>query len=72
MSVGLPLVEPVNLVEGNDEGRLLLDEQVDGLEGLGFESVHNVHHQDGDITQAGSSIPAYILFYNMRGKRQET
>ena len=45
MSVGLPLVEPVNLVQGNDEGRLLLDEQVNGLEGLRFEPVRGSHSQ---------------------------
>ena len=34
MSVGLPLVEAVHLVEGDDEGGFLCLEQVDRLDGL--------------------------------------
>ena len=34
VSVGLPLVEAVHLVEGDDEGGLLGLEQVDRLDGL--------------------------------------
>ena len=46
-----------HLVKGHDEGRLLLLEQVDGLDGLGLQAVHDVHHQDGDVAQAAASAP---------------
>ena len=59
VSVGLPFVEPVDLVDRHDEGSLLLDEEVDALEGLGLEPVHDVHHEDGDVAQAGSTVPAH-------------
>ena len=46
-----------HLVEGNDEGGAALLEQVDGLDGLLLQAVHDVHHQDGDVAQAGAAGP---------------
>lgn len=43
------------LVEGDDEGGLPLFEQVDGLDGLRLEPVHEVHHQDGNVAQAAAA-----------------
>lgn len=37
------------------EGGLLALQEVDGLDGLGFEPVHNVDHEDGDIAQRRSA-----------------
>ena len=54
MLVGLPLVEPVDLVEGHHEWGFLLLKQVDRLDSLGLEAVHDVDHQDGDVTQGGA------------------
>mmetsp|Transcript_20947 Transcript_20947/g.63065 ORF Transcript_20947/g.63065 Transcript_20947/m.63065 type:complete len:437 (-) Transcript_20947:2176-3486(-) len=52
-----PIKQPVNLVKRDDEGRLALLEQVDGLDGLRLQPVHEVHHQDGDVTQAAPAGP---------------
>lgn len=49
--------EPTHLVEGDDEGTLLLLQQVDGLERLRLQAVHDVHHQDGDVAQRAASVP---------------
>ena len=46
-----------NLVEGDDEGTLLLLQQVDGLECLRLQAVHDVHHQDRDVAQRAASVP---------------
>lgn len=46
-----------NLVECNNERTLLLLQQVDGLDRLRLEAVHDVHHQDGDVTQRAASVP---------------
>ncbi len=46
-----------HLVHGNDEGGLTHLEQVDGLDGLRLQPVHDVHHQDGDVTQAAAAAP---------------
>ena len=43
------------LVESDHEGRLAFLEQVDGLDGLRLEAVHDVDHQDGDITERGTA-----------------
>lgn len=49
--------EGTDLVEGHDEGALLLLQQVDGLERLRLQAVHDVHHQDGDVAQRAASVP---------------
>lgn len=49
--------ETTYLVEGDDEGALLLLQQVDGLERLRLQAVHDVHHQDGDVAQRAASVP---------------
>ena len=41
-------------VEGDNEWRLPLLEDVDGFDGLGFESVHDVDNQDGNVAQGGA------------------
>ena len=41
----------------NDERRLAHLEQVDGLDGLLLQPVHQVHHQDGDVAQAAAARP---------------
>lgn len=46
-----------DLVEGDDEGTLLLLQQVDGLERLRLQAVHDVHHQDGDVAQRAAAVP---------------
>ena len=43
------------LVESNHKGSLAHLEEVDGLDGLLLQTVHHVHHQNGDVTQAGAS-----------------
>ena len=51
------------LVESDHEGRLAFLEQVDGLDGLRLEAVHDVDHQDGDITErrtAATKVTATI------------
>lgn len=49
--------EVTHLVEGDDEGTLLLLQQVDGLKRLRLQAVHDVHHQDGDVAQRAASVP---------------
>lgn len=44
----------VHLVEGHDEGRFAHLEQLDGLFGLRLHAVHDVHHQDCNVAQAGA------------------
>ena len=44
-----------HLVEGDDEGRLAHLEQVDGLNGLRLQAVHEVDNQDGDVAQAAAA-----------------
>lgn len=46
-----------HLVKGDDKGTLLLLQQVDGFQGLRLQTMHDVHHQDGDVTQGASSVP---------------
>lgn len=46
-----------DLVEGDDEGTLLLLQKVDGLECLRFQAVHDIHHQDGNVAQRAASVP---------------
>ena len=45
------------LVQGNNKGSLAHLEEVDGLDGLLFQAMHHVYHQDGNVTQAGPSRP---------------
>lgn len=40
-----------HLIQGDNEGTLFLLQQVDRLERLRLQTVHDVHHQDGDVTQ---------------------
>mmetsp|Transcript_18383 Transcript_18383/g.46452 ORF Transcript_18383/g.46452 Transcript_18383/m.46452 type:complete len:737 (-) Transcript_18383:1874-4084(-) len=48
----LPVVQAVNLVERDDEGRLAHLEQVDRLDGLLLQAVHEVHDEHRDVAQA--------------------
>eukprot|EP00959_Pyramimonas_sp_CCMP1952_P372577 7802270-Pyramimonas_sp.AAC.1 len=48
-----PVVEAIHFVERDDEGRLAHAQQVEGLERLLLQPVHDVHHQDGHVAQAG-------------------
>ncbi len=45
------------LIQGNNKGSLAHLEEVDGLNGLLFQAMHHVYHQDGNVTQAGASRP---------------
>ena len=54
--VGLPFVDSVDFVESYDERNLLLLEHVDGLDGLGFEAVHDVDDEDGDVAERRTSV----------------
>ena len=49
------MTEGACLVEGHDEGRLALLEQVDGLDGLRLQAMHDVHHQDGNVAEAATA-----------------
>lgn len=44
-----------NLVEGHNEGSLLLLEQVDAFYGLRFKPMHDVDHQNGNVTETAAS-----------------
>lgn len=46
-----------HLVEGDDEGTLLLLQQVDGLERLRLQAVHDVHHQHADVAERAAPVP---------------
>lgn len=46
----------MHLIQRNDEGTLFLLEQVDGLKRLRLQTVHDVHHQDGDVAQRAASV----------------
>ena len=54
--VGLPFVDSVDFVESYDERNLLLLEHVDGLDGLGFEAVHDVDDEDGDVAERRTPV----------------
>lgn len=41
------------LVQRNDKGSFPRLQQVNALDGLRFQSVHDVNHQDGNVTQGG-------------------
>ena len=49
--VSVPLKEPVHLVESDNKGRLAGLQQANGLNGLRLQAVHEIHHQDGNVTQ---------------------
>ena len=44
-------LKPVDFVESHDKGRLFGFQQVDGLDGLRFEAVHDIDDEDSDIAQ---------------------
>jgi hypothetical protein len=52
-----PLVASVDLVEGHDEGALLLPEKLHRFERLLLKPVHEIHDENGDIAQGGSTGP---------------
>ena len=56
MPVWLPLVDPVNLVESDDEGNFLLLEHVQRLDGLRLEAMHDVDDEDGDVAETRTAI----------------
>ena len=47
--IALPLIQTIYFVERNDEGTLSRFEQVDTLNRLLFETVHDVDDEDGDV-----------------------
>jgi hypothetical protein len=53
--VRLPAVEPVHLVQCHDEGRPAHLEQVQRLDRLRFEPVHNVDDEDGNVAEAAAA-----------------
>ena len=48
--VGFPLEQAVDLVQGDHKRCFTFFEQLDGLQRLRLQPVHDVHDQDGDIT----------------------
>ena len=56
MPVRLPLVDPVDLVERDDEGDLLLLEHVQRLDRLRLEAMHDVDHEDGDVAERRAAV----------------
>ena len=52
---GLPLVEAIDLVQRNAEGRVLLPQQLNRLERLLLQSVHDVYDQDGHVTKTAAA-----------------
>ncbi|KAA6423504.1 MAG: hypothetical protein FRX49_06564 [Trebouxia sp. A1-2] len=55
------------LIQGNNKGCLAHLEEVDGLNGLLLQAMHHVHHQDGNVAQAGASRPQIGEGLFMRG-----
>ena len=51
----LPFVNTVDLVKSDDEGSIFLTEDFDGLEGLLLDAMHDVDHQNGEVTQRAAS-----------------
>ena len=47
--IALPLIQTIYFVERNDEGTLSRFEQVDTLNRLLFETVHDVDDENGDV-----------------------
>mmetsp|Transcript_2035 Transcript_2035/g.4148 ORF Transcript_2035/g.4148 Transcript_2035/m.4148 type:complete len:206 (+) Transcript_2035:1199-1816(+) len=52
LALGLPVVQPVHFVQGDDERRLAHAQQVQTLQRLLLQAVHDVNHQDGQVAQA--------------------
>lgn len=56
--------KPVNFVESNDERGFPIFEKVQRLDGLRFETMHNIYHKDGDVAQgrtSGSQIAERLM-----------
>ena len=51
----LPLIDSVDLVQGDDEGGLLLLQKLKGFKCLFFKTVHNIDNKNGKITQRRTS-----------------
>ncbi|KAI6776081.1 hypothetical protein HG530_000026 [Fusarium avenaceum] len=51
----LPAVQTIDLVEGDNEGSFAVSQHLHGLEGLGFETVHDIDDQNGNVTERGST-----------------
>lgn len=47
---------PVNFIEGYNKRSFFGLEKINGLNGLGFQPVHDVHNEDGDITKGRASV----------------
>ena len=56
MPVGLPLVDSVDFVEGDDEGHLLLLQHVERFDGLRLETMHDVDDEDGNVAETRTTI----------------
>ena len=54
--VGLPLVDSVDFVEGDDEGDFLLLQHVERFDGLRLETMHDVDDEDGDVAETRTAI----------------
>ena len=50
----LPTKKKANLVERDDEGRALRPQEVEALDRLRLEPVHQVHHEDGDVAEGAA------------------
>ena len=55
VGLGHPPVEGVDLVEGDDEGGLVLSQDMDGLDGLGHQALAYVDDENGDVRQGTSA-----------------
>mmetsp|Transcript_55092 Transcript_55092/g.159527 ORF Transcript_55092/g.159527 Transcript_55092/m.159527 type:complete len:585 (+) Transcript_55092:229-1983(+) len=51
----LPLVQAVDLVQGDDEKALALLQHLQRLHGLGLQAVHDIDHQDRHVAQRRTS-----------------
>ena len=55
-SLASPTVKAVNLVSSNDKWRTCFFEDVEGLDGLGLQALHDVNHQDGDVSHRPAPV----------------
>lgn len=51
----LPLVEAIDLVEGDHERGIFVSKELDGLSSLWFKRVHDINDKDSHVTKGGTS-----------------
>ena len=50
-----PIKKSIDLIQCNNEWALLLSQQLDGLQGLLLQTVHQVNYEDGDVAEGGAA-----------------